>query len=54
MSHPVLLIEKNDGVAVLTMNRPEAMNALNGELCGVADATHRIEAEALARKDCGC
>lgn len=26
----------------------------NGELCGVAHASHRIEAARLARKDCGC
>lgn len=32
MSEPVLLIEKNDGIAVLTMNRPGAMNALNAAL----------------------
>jgi enoyl-CoA hydratase len=32
MSEPVLLVEKNDGVATLTLNRPEQMNALSLEL----------------------
>jgi len=29
---PVLLVERQDGVALLTLNRPEAMNALSSEL----------------------
>jgi enoyl-CoA hydratase len=29
---PVLLVEREDGVALLTLNRPEAMNALSTEL----------------------
>ena len=32
MSKPVLLIEKKDQVACLTLNRPESMNALSTEL----------------------
>ena len=32
MSSPVLLVEKSAGVASLTLNRPEAMNALSHEL----------------------
>jgi enoyl-CoA hydratase len=32
MSLPVLLVEKSDAVAQLTLNRPEAMNALSREL----------------------
>jgi enoyl-CoA hydratase len=32
MADPVLLVERREGVAVLTLNRPQAMNALNGAL----------------------
>lgn len=32
MAEPVLLIEKSEGVATLTMNRPAAMNALSAAL----------------------
>jgi len=43
MPEPAVLYEKHDGVAVVTMNRPEARNALNGEmLCRLADAWQDI------------
>ncbi len=32
MANPVLLVENKDGVTTLTLNRPEKMNALSGEL----------------------
>lgn len=32
MSEPVVLVEKSDGMAVVTLNRPGAMNALSGAL----------------------
>ena len=32
MPNPVLLIDKADGIATLTLNRPQAMNALSGAL----------------------
>lgn len=32
MTEPVLLIEKNEGIATVTLNRPQKMNALSGEL----------------------
>jgi enoyl-CoA hydratase len=39
MSEPVLLVEKQDGVATLTLNRPQAMNALSRALRGaIVDA----------------
>ena len=39
MSEPALLYEKDGHIAVLTMNRPEARNAVNPEmLCRLADA----------------
>ncbi len=39
MSEPVLKIDKRDGVATLTLNRPEAMNALSRELRGALTDT---------------
>ena len=32
MSETVIVIEKKDGIATITLNRPEAMNALSTEL----------------------
>jgi enoyl-CoA hydratase len=32
MSEPVLLVEKKEGIATLTLNRPKAMNALSRQL----------------------
>ena len=32
MSSSVLLVEKSEGIAIVTLNRPEAMNALSSEL----------------------
>ena len=37
-----LLLEKADGIALLTMNRPEARNAMSGEM---NEAMQRILAE---------
>jgi enoyl-CoA hydratase/carnithine racemase len=34
MGEPVLLIERTEGVTILTLNRPQAMNALSRELRG--------------------
>jgi enoyl-CoA hydratase len=43
MSEPAVLYEKHDGLAVVTMNRPEVRNALNPEmLCRLADAWQDI------------
>lgn len=39
MSEPVLLVEKKDQVATVTLNRPKSMNALSAELrIAIADA----------------
>lgn len=34
---PYVLVEKKDAVAVVTVNRPEALNALNSEVLGALD-----------------
>ena len=39
MSSQVLKVEKRDGIATLTLNRPEAMNALSRELRGALSAS---------------
>src|SRR5215813_2047959 len=46
MSAPALLYEKNAHIATLTMNRPEARNAINPEmLCRFADAWDDVNAD---------
>ena len=43
MSEPAVLYDKSNGLAVVTMNRPEVRNALNPEmLCRLADAWQDI------------
>ncbi len=43
---PAVLTEVRDGVLLVTLNRPEARNAVNGALAeGVAAAIERLEAE---------
>lgn len=32
MSYETILVDRNDGVGVVTLNRPEAMNAFNDQL----------------------
>ena len=41
MPDPVLLIDKADGIATLTLNRPQAMNALSGALRSALGRTFR-------------
>ena len=41
MSKDLILLEKNDGIATITINRPEVYNALNGEcFWALADYSH--------------
>ncbi len=57
MELETLLYEQEDGVAVITMNRPEVHNAFNhrmqAELHGLWRHLRRNEADALAAL-CGC
>ena len=46
-----LLLEKGDGIAVLTMNRPEARNAMSGEM---NEAMQRILAEVEVDPEVRC
>lgn len=46
MSDPVLLVEKSNGIATVTLNRPTAMNALNQDLRNaIADTFKELEAD---------
>lgn len=50
MSEPAVLYEKRDGVAIVTMNRPEVRNAINTEmLCRLADAWQDINDDDAVR-----
>jgi enoyl-CoA hydratase/carnithine racemase len=50
MSYETVLVDVRDGVATLTLNRPEARNALNPTLVGeLGDALARLEADPAAR-----
>ena len=48
MSYETLIVEQTEGVTLIRLNRPEALNALNsqllGELCAALDAAEADEA----------
>jgi enoyl-CoA hydratase len=46
MSEPILLVEKEGAIATVTLNRPDAMNALSPELLGeLCQAFKRLQAD---------
>ena len=50
MEYPNLLIENSNGVVVLTINRPQALNALNSELLAeLGCALYELEYDATAK-----
>ena len=50
MSEPAVLYEKANGIATVTMNRPEVRNAINPEmLCRLADAWQDVNDDADVR-----
>jgi enoyl-CoA hydratase len=50
MSSEVLLLEKSDAIATLTLNRPDAMNALSRALRdAIADAFREVQADPAIR-----
>jgi enoyl-CoA hydratase len=50
MAEPAVLYEKANGVATVTMNRPDVRNALNAEmLCRLADAWQDVNDDASIR-----
>ena len=50
MAEPAVLYTAEDGVASLTLNRPQVLNALNGELLdGLRDGLARAKADPAVR-----
>ena len=51
MTYELILVEKEDGVAVITMNRPEVLNAMNRQL---TSELHDAVVQANADDEIGC
>ncbi len=50
MSYETLIVETKDGVTLIRLNRPDALNALNSQLLGeLSDALDAAEADAAVR-----
>jgi enoyl-CoA hydratase len=50
MAEPVLVVEKSEGIATLTLNRPAARNALSRELrTAIADAFAELARDSASR-----
>jgi enoyl-CoA hydratase len=46
MSEQAILTEERDGILIITINRPDARNAVNGDVAnGMAEALDRLDAE---------
>jgi enoyl-CoA hydratase len=46
MSEPAILTEDRDGILIVTINRPDARNAVNGDVAdGMAEALDRLDAD---------
>ena len=46
MSEQAILTEERDGILIITINRPEARNSVNGDVAnGMAEALDRLDAE---------
>ena len=46
MAYECILVEKEDGVAILTMNRPDQLNAMNRQLSAeLHDAVKQMEGD---------
>ena len=51
MAYDYILVEKDSGVAILTMNRPDKLNAMNRQLSAeLHDAVKQMETD----EDIGC
>ena len=55
MAYETLIVETSDDIAVIRLNRPDALNALNpkllGELCTALEEADAIRQGALHRRD---